>query len=77
MRCLALYNTTEADDAVKIFILGHPLSGEGDLKGSGYMPDNYVVIGDAVTQKCFQGSVEKGMGDLTVPVGNDDTEPHA
>ena len=45
MRCLALYHTSQADDAVEVIIFGKPLGCEGDLKGAGDMPDNDVVIG--------------------------------
>lgn len=71
-----LDHASEADDAVKVFIFGHPLCPEGQLKGARHMSDNNILVGNAVAHQCLLRSLQQGISHLAVPVGNHYAEPH-
>ncbi|MCK7531641.1 MAG: hypothetical protein MZV63_11705 [Marinilabiliales bacterium] len=66
----------QADDTVKVVILGKPLCSEVISKVPGTCSDNNIIIGDPVAHQCCNSAPEQRMRDLTVPVGHDNAEPH-
>ena len=76
MARIALDDTPERDHRVDIGIFGEKLCAERQFERPGDIFDLDVQVGASGGTQRAHGAFEKGFGDLAVPLGHDDAEPH-
>ena len=76
MTGISLNDTAQRDHGVHVGIFGEELRAEGQFERPRNILDLDVQVGTSGGAERPHGAFEQGFGDLAVPLGHDDSEPH-
>jgi hypothetical protein len=72
----ALDHTPDTDDGIEVVRFSKQLCAQGKFETSGNMLYKDIVFSGSVTDQRGYSGITHGIGDIAVPVGDNDSEAH-